>query len=150
MDPKKIEQLRRLAIGKAHRSGLFSDAEDIAQEFVLARSSGSTRSIEQVLVDYYRKEYGDARTKVGRTRKKSRSGFVPIDSVQVASAPTPSSIEPLLIGLQPIDRAAIVLRYVWGFTFDEIGALFGFTNVWAKKRIERAQVRIRRALTARS
>jgi RNA polymerase sigma-70 factor, ECF subfamily len=74
-----------------------------------------------------------------------------------ATAPGPDPIERQELGraleaalaeLRPDQRAAIVLRYENGLSFDEIGAVLGVPEVTARSHVHRARKELARLLTA--
>ncbi len=54
-----------------------------------------------------------------------------------------------LADLSPADRTAVALRYLAGHTSDEVAARIGVTEASARKRTQRALVRLRAALARR-
>ena len=58
------------------------------------------------------------------------------------------ALEAALAELRPDQRAAIVLRYESGLSFDEIGAVLGVPEVTARSHVHRARKELARLLTA--
>jgi RNA polymerase sigma-70 factor (ECF subfamily) len=58
------------------------------------------------------------------------------------------ALEAALAGLRPDQRAAIVLRYEHGLSFDEIGTVLGVPEVTARSHVHRARKELARLLTA--
>jgi len=74
-----------------------------------------------------------------------------------AAQPAPDPVERLELGqaleaalarLRPDQRAAIVLRYENGLSFDEIGTVLGVPEVTARSHVHRARKDLARSLTA--
>jgi RNA polymerase sigma-70 factor, ECF subfamily len=58
------------------------------------------------------------------------------------------ALEAALAELRPDQRAAIVMRYENGLSFDEIGAVLGVPEVTARSHVHRARKELARLLTA--
>jgi len=58
------------------------------------------------------------------------------------------ALEAALTGLRPDQRAAIVLRYENGLSFDEIGTVLGVPEATARSHVHRARKELARVLTA--
>ena len=58
------------------------------------------------------------------------------------------ALEAALARLRPDQRAAIVLRYESGLSFDEIGTVLGVPEVTARSHVHRARKELARLLTA--
>ena len=58
------------------------------------------------------------------------------------------ALEAALDALRPDQRAAIVLRYENGLSFDEIGTILGVPEVTARSHVHRARKELARLLTA--
>ena len=58
------------------------------------------------------------------------------------------ALEAALDTLRPDQRAAIVLRYENGLSFDEIGTILGVPEVTARSHVHRARKELARLLTA--
>lgn len=142
MKQKEFYKLKAASERIAKSRGLSSDAEDIAQEVLLSRFLGKTQSIEQILSDYYRTEFGDTRTKLGASGRRG-GVHVPISSVDIPHKESDSRLEGILNGIPPIDRALIILRFFWGLEYREAGWIFGRSEAWAFNKIESALGTIR-------
>ncbi len=138
-------------------------AEDLAQEtFVKAFRSlaafDTTRRLSSWLFRIAHNTAIDA-------MRRSRPPPVSIEATQSASAglkepatpPAPDPVERQELGraleaalalLRPDQRAAIVLRYENGFSFDEIGTVLGVPEVTARSHVHRARKELARLLTA--
>ena len=78
-----------------------------------------------------------------------------LDQMSVPPAPDPverrelgSALERALAQLRPDQRAAIVLRYENGLSFDEIGTVLGVPEVTARSHVHRARKELAQLLTA--
>ena len=58
------------------------------------------------------------------------------------------ALEAALAELRPDQRAAIVMRYENGLSFDEIGTVLGVPEVTARSHVHRARKELARLLTA--
>jgi RNA polymerase sigma-70 factor, ECF subfamily len=133
-------------------------AEDLAQEtFVKAFRSlaafDTTRRLSSWLFRIAHNTAIDA-------LRRSRPPQVPIETVvSAADAPDepPDPVERQELGhaldaaldeLRPDQRAAIVLRYENGLSFDEIGTILGVPEVTARSHVHRARKELARLLTA--
>ena len=58
------------------------------------------------------------------------------------------ALDAALTGLRPDHRAAIVLRYENGLSFDEIGTVLGVPEATARSHVHRARKELARLLTA--
>ena len=133
-------------------------AEDLAQEtFVKAFRSlaafDTTRRLSSWLFRIAHNTAIDA-------MRRARPPQVPIETVpSAADAPDepPDPVERQELGhaleaaldtLRPDQRAAIVLRYENGLSFDEIGTILGVPEVTARSHVHRARKELARLLTA--
>ncbi len=133
-------------------------AEDLAQEtFVKAFRSlaafDTTRRLSSWLFRIAHNTAIDA-------MRRARPPQVPIETVPSAGdaadePPDPverqelgHALEAALDALRPDQRAAIVLRYENGLSFDEIGTILGVPEVTARSHVHRARKELARLLTA--
>ena len=133
-------------------------AEDLAQEtFVKAFRSlaafDTTRRLSSWLFRIAHNTAIDA-------MRRARPPQVPIETVHAAAdapdaPPDPverqelgHALEAALDALRPDQRAAIVLRYENGLSFDEIGTILGVPEVTARSHVHRARKEMARLLTA--
>ncbi len=58
------------------------------------------------------------------------------------------ALEAAMAELRPDQRAAIVMRYENGLSFDEIGTVLGVPEVTARSHVHRARKELARRLTA--
>ena len=142
----------------ARMTGDRALAEDLAQEtFVKAFRSlaafDTTRRLSSWLFRIAHNTAIDA-------MRRSRPAQVPIETVpSAADAPDEpldpverqelgNALEAALDALRPDQRAAIVLRYENGLSFDEIGTILGVPEVTARSHVHRARKELARLLTA--
>ena len=133
-------------------------AEDLAQEtFVKAFRSlaafDTTRRLSSWLFRIAHNTAIDA-------MRRARPPQVPFETVSTAGdapdePPDPverqelgHALEAALDALRPDQRAAIVLRYENGLSFDEIGTILGVPEVTARSHVHRARKEMARLLTA--
>ena len=150
----------------ARMTGDWALAEDLAQEtFVKAFRSlaafDTTRRLSSWLfriahntaIDAMRRDSAGAglRRDPGARRMSRRALDEP------ATPPEPDPIEQRELGyaleaalaeLRPDQRAAIVMRYENGLSFDEIGTVLGVPEVTARSHVHRARKELARLLTA--
>jgi RNA polymerase sigma-70 factor (ECF subfamily) len=139
-------------------------AEDLAQEtFVKAfRSLAAFDTTRRLSSWLFRIAHNTAIDAMRRSRPPPDS----IDAVHIASDAGPNepamppepdpverqelgrALEAALAGLRPTQRAAIVLRYENGLSFDEIGAILGVPEATARSHVHRARKELARLLTA--
>lgn len=72
---------------------------------------------------------------------------IPVPAQAEAWADRPR-LQQALAGLSPEQREAVLLHHVWGYTFDEIGAMLGILAVTAKLRAFRGLRQLRQRLDA--
>jgi len=148
----------------ARMTGDRALAEDLAQEtFVKAfRSLAAFDTTRRLSSWLFRIAHNTAIDAMRRSRPPPAS----IDATHIASAagpdelaspPAPDPVERLELGraleaalaeLRSDQRAAIVLRYENGLSFDEIGAVLGVPEVTARSHVHRARKELARLLTA--
>jgi RNA polymerase sigma-70 factor (ECF subfamily) len=133
-------------------------AEDLAQEtFVKAfRSLAAFDTTRRLSSWLFRIAHNTAIDAMRRPRPPQ----VPIETVPSAAdapnqPPDPverqelgQALEAALDALRPDQRAAIVLRYENGLSFDEIGTILGVPEVTARSHVHRARKELARLLTA--
>ena len=148
----------------ARMTGDRALAEDLAQEtFVKAfrnlAAFDTTRRLSSWLFRIAHNTAIDA-------MRRSRPATASIDTPHVTSAAGPyepatppgpdpverhelgRALEAALAELRPDQRAAVVLRYENGLSFDEIGAVLGVPEVTARSHVHRARKELARLLTA--
>ena len=148
----------------ARMTGDRALAEDLAQEtFVKAfRSLAAFDTTRRLSSWLFRIAHNTTIDAIRRSRPPPAS----IDSIHIASAagldepatpPEPDPVERHELGraleaalgqLRPDQRAAIVLRYENGLSFDEIGTVLGIPEVTARSHVHRARKELARLLTA--
>ena len=148
----------------ARMTGDRALAEDLAQEtFVKAfRSLAAFDTTRRLSSWLFRIAHNTAIDAMRRPRLPS----APLDALDTGStdapdepstppAPDPverrelgNALEAALAELRPDQRAAIVLRYESGLSFDEIGTVLGVPEVTARSHVHRARKELARLLTA--
>jgi RNA polymerase sigma-70 factor, ECF subfamily len=154
-----VRRYQRPIIGLISRmTGDRALAEDLAQEtFVKAFHSlaafDTTRRLSSWLFRIAHNTAIDA-------MRRARPPQVPIETVPTAGdapdePPDPverqelgQALEAALDALWADQRAAIVLRYENGLSFDEIGTILGVPEVTARSHVHRARKELARLLTA--
>ena len=152
MGDRELEALRRHGFGVAYRMlGSVSEAEDVAQEALLrlTRQEGSidepaawiTTVVTRLSINVL---------KSARTRRESYVGpWLPEPLVE-DPAPGPASraeladslslaLLVLLERLTPVERAAYLLREVFGYEYAEIAAIIEQTEVNSRQLVTRAR-----------
>jgi len=142
-------------------------AEDLAQEtFVKAfRSLAAFDTTRRLSSWLFRIAHNTAIDAMRRARPSHAVLHVGPDAGDPASTrvqdepatpPAPDPVERLELGhaleaalaeLRPDQRAAIVLRYEHGLSFDEIGSVLGVPEVTARSHVHRARKELARLLT---
>ncbi|MCA1560932.1 MAG: sigma-70 family RNA polymerase sigma factor [Acidobacteria bacterium] len=148
----------------ARMTGDRALAEDLAQEtFVKAfRSLAAFDTTRRLSSWLFRIAHNTALDALRRSRPptmsidtaSSRSGDA---SDNMAAAPAADPVERHALGralavalgqLRPEFRAAIMLRYEEGLSFDEIGSVLGVPEVTARSHVHRARKELARHLTS--
>ncbi len=152
----------------ARMTGDWALAEDLAQEtFVKAfRSLAAFDTTRRLSSWLFRIAHNTAIDAMRRARPAQASPASSLDARQLMSAnpadelaipPEPDPVERLELGqaleaalaeLRPDQRAAIVMRYESGLSFDEIGTVLGVPEVTARSHVHRARKELARLLTA--
>jgi RNA polymerase sigma-70 factor (ECF subfamily) len=159
-----VRRFQRPMVGLiARMTGDWAMAEDLAQEaFVKAfrnlTAFDTTRRLSSWLFRIAHNTAIDA-------LRRSRPPLVPMDEgagsspgpLQTAAMPTaPDPVEREALGqaldgalnrLRPDHRAAVVLRYDEGLSFDEIGHVLGVPEATARSHVHRARKELARYLT---
>jgi RNA polymerase sigma-70 factor (ECF subfamily) len=148
----------------ARMTGDWALAEDLAQEtFVKAfRSLAAFDTTRRLSSWLFRIAHNTAIDAMRRNRP-AQAALAPgalafVDAVpELATTPEPDPIEQRELGtaleaaiaeLRPDQRAAIVMRYENGLSFDEIGTVLGVPEVTARSHVHRARKELARLLTA--
>jgi RNA polymerase sigma-70 factor, ECF subfamily len=160
-----VRRYQRPIIGLIARiTGNRALAEDLAQEtFVKAfRSLAAFDTTRRLSNWLFRIAHNTALDALRRSRPPPASiNATGIPSAaglnEPAAPPGPDPVERQELGraleaalaqLRPDQRAAIVLRYENGLSFDEIGSLLGIPEVTARSHVHRARKELARLLTA--
>jgi len=143
-------------------------AEDLAQEtFVKAfRSLAAFDTTRRLSSWLFRIAHNTAIDAMRRARPQQALAHAALDSGDATSADAPAepsappapdpverrelgnALEAALAELRPDQRAAIVMRYESGLSFDEIGTVLGVPEVTARSHVHRARKELARLLTA--
>ena len=141
-------------------------AEDLAQEtFVKAfRSLAGFDTTRRLSSWLFRIAHNTAIDAMRRSRPQPAAASLDARHLvsgdapdEPAAQPAPDPVERLELGqaleaalarLRPDQRAAIVLRYENGLSFDEIGTVLGVPEVTARSHVHRARKELARLLTA--
>ena len=152
----------------ARMTGDRSLAEDLAQEtFVKAfRSLAAFDTTRRLSSWLFRIAHNTAIDAIRRAHPQQALTHGVLDSGDATSAdapdepstpPAPDPVERRELGqaleaaldeLRPDQRAAIVMRYENGLSFDEIGTVLGVPEVTARSHVHRARKELARLLTA--
>ena len=147
----------------ARTTGDRTLAEDLAQEtFVKAfrnlAAFDTTRRLSSWLFRIAHNTAIDALRRSGPPPGSTDTQLVPASGAQEpAIPPVPDpverqelsrALEAALAALRPDQRAAIVLRYENGLSFNEIGAVLGVPEPTARSHVHRARKDLARLLTA--
>jgi RNA polymerase sigma-70 factor (ECF subfamily) len=164
-----VRRYQRPVIGLiARMTGDRALAEDLAQEtFVKAfRSLAAFDTTRRLSSWLFRIAHNTAIDAMRRTRPLRTALNADLDPEHLRSAgvqdepstpPAPDPVERRELGdaleaamseLRPDQRAAIVLRYENGLSFDEIGTVLGVPEVTARSHVHRARKELARLLTA--
>jgi RNA polymerase sigma-70 factor (ECF subfamily) len=144
-------------------------AEDLAQETFVKAFRGlaafdTTRRLSSWL---FRIAHNTAIDALRRAPSRAAAAFVAseaeagappageLDRLAGPPAPDPveqrelgDALEQALAGLRPDQRAAVVLRYENGLSFEEIGVVLGVPEATARSHVHRARKELARLLTA--
>ena len=137
-------------------------AEDLAQDaFVKAfRNLAAFDASRRLSSWLFRIAHNTAIDALRRSKTRAAIAAPDPDSAELADpavAPLPDPVEREALGraleqamsrLRPEHRAAIVLRYDEGLSFDEIGHVLGLPAVTARSHVHRARKELARLLTA--
>lgn len=170
-DARAFEQLARAAEAPLYRHvlrivGVRADAEDIVQEAFLS----AWRSLPAFQGGSFRAWLFRIATNrsIDLIRARRRKGELPLEpdaddgvdwAEPVAAGPDPvelasqsetfAVVEQALAGLPAEQRAAVLLRDVEGFSYEEIALIAAVEVGTVKSRIHRGRVAVRSALVAR-
>lgn len=144
MTNDEIKQLWRRANSHAIRRGHSGLADDFSQEAVLAWIGGRKATVEQLLIDFLRKEYGSARVRSSRKHPSNSPGGSKFNSLDqaigdsdrtrhdITAAPErdPGAIgDTRKFGVSLDGKAAVVCELAGqGYLQNEVGEILGFTE----------------------
>lgn len=135
-------------------------AEDLAQDTFVKAFRGlaafdTTRRLSSWL---FRIAHNTAIDAMRRLPSRAAAAFVASEAAAgVPQPPVPDpveqrelgdALEAALAGLRPDQRAAVVLRYENGLSFDEIGVVLGVPEATARSHVHRARKELARLLAA--
>ena len=144
---KYLDRCRKLAILRGHKQV----AEDFAQYAALRVFQGRKATVEQLLIDYLRSEYGctGIRSNSKQLLKcNERKHATPIDNenpIEDFARRNSNHVrsfrdfEPFFKFISQIDRSILKLFYEWGFDESEIADCFGVTKSRICQRLQRVQ-----------
>ena len=152
-DPDSVESLRPRLFGVAYRMlGVVADAEDVVQEAFLRwrQAEEAPRSDEAWLVSVTTRLAID-RLRRAATERAAYEGqwlpeplpFAPPDRGAELADDLSLAFLLLLERLAPEERAAFLLREVFGADYDEIARTLGKTEVACRQIVHRAKERMR-------
>jgi RNA polymerase sigma-70 factor, ECF subfamily len=155
MDDEELEALRRHGFGVAYRMlGSVAEAEDVAQEALL-RLTRAAGPIDEpaAWVTTVATRLSINVLKSARARRESYVGPWLPEPLLEDPAPGPASraeladslslaLLVLLERLTPVERAAYLLREVFGYEYAEIAAIVERTEVNARQLVTRARKRL--------
>jgi RNA polymerase sigma-70 factor, ECF subfamily len=152
MSDRELEALRRHGFGVAYRMlGSVSEAEDIAQEALLrlTRQEGTLDEPAAWMTTVATRLSINV-LKSARARRESYVGPWLPEPLLDDPAPDPASraeladslslaLLVLLERLTPVERAAYLLREVFGYEYAEIGGIIERTEVYSRQLVTRAR-----------
>jgi RNA polymerase sigma factor (sigma-70 family) len=119
----------------AFKRGYKQDADDFAQYASHLFSTGRNATLNQLLVDYLRQTYQDARSKSFHIQTELDQNFFGI-SENYEQILTDTDLKSILKTMPPHDRMIVNLTIKWGFNQKEIADLLcvNESNVSQKMR----------------
>jgi RNA polymerase sigma-70 factor (ECF subfamily) len=155
MDDKELEELRRHGFGVAYRMlGSVAEAEDVVQE-ALIRLTRQDRPIDEpaAWITTVVTRLSINVLKSARTRRESYVGPWLPEPLLEDPAPGPAvraeladslsfALLVLLERLTPVERAAYLLREVFGYEYSEVAGVIERTEVNARQLVTRARKRL--------
>ena len=127
--------------------GFHNDAEDFAQECYMKIKGGRHTTIENIFIDFIRERFG-------RNRKK-KDDYVSLDVLQYTNIEDrehdeakfeKSQIMGLITYLSGLDRAIFALRFLYGFSQQEVGYCFDLTIPSVSLRLKKITETIRKRI----
>lgn len=149
MDEATAARLRKRAVLSAARMGFTERSEDLAHDAIVEwlEGRGQHQTVDQAVIDAIRRAFGrpglpghelrrnlEQRPKSMDRLARHTSREVDRDSVH--------DFDRLIRTLEPIQRAIVCLRYVWGFQEIEIAQCFGVSESRISQRLQAALSRI--------
>lgn len=143
LDDKMLDKYKRKCLLTAKRNFSLSkeDAEDFAQEYLLMLTTKKWRQTpDQACIDFIRKCFGRTGEYGAPTRKIIPISLFDIDAEQRINFSTRNSrigsnnsreccgLDDIIKDTTGNARIVLVLLYVWGFTYVEIGRVLGVSE----------------------
>lgn len=134
MTEKEALRLKDKGFKKAKALRIHGEAEDIGQHVVAEMlQNGRGQTVDQCVIDYYRKNYGRRRAKNFDARQRLRKAVSVDKEIENLKCQNISPIDAIqfqqrLKRLKPYKRAIIALHFAWGMTGTEIADCFGLTE----------------------
>ena len=149
-DPRDyLDEIYRYAYA---RLGSREEAEDVSMEVIQAicryRSEFSTKQDPTLyLIGVTRRKIADHCRQRNRQRGRDTVSIegTSVDSITMASAMEPSPLLDSLDHLPDLQRDVIVLKYLCGFSTEEIGKLIGKSTQAANSLLQRSREALTRA-----
>jgi DNA-directed RNA polymerase specialized sigma24 family protein len=153
----EISQFKRRARHIARTRGYAEYADDFAQDIFQSLSRGRHATIEQLFVDFLRKERGDLRTDSGRARAAGTSKALSLDAPVNRDQPELLNHE-VLAGERTAEHGELGgqsahlfsgdelelydLHFVEQCAQNEIAEYFGMSEAWVSIKIRKMRARI--------
>lgn len=141
MTEDEAKHFRQRALIRAREIGVsrmdcFDIAQDVATSFV---KKGPGQTVDQAVIDALRIMFG----RNGKKREQEIVVFKKFNAARRSSAAWSKFCRDTLWDVvkeisDPVHRAAVMLRYGWGFELSEIGECFGYSESWACKKVKDA------------
>lgn len=143
-----FSHLRKTAVGTAILKGFSKVAEDFAQEVALNEISGRHTTMNNHLVDYLRKEFGDIRYLPGQS--KASALLNPIEVTDNTSGfyeqGNDMDYETIINSLSAREQAYMNLIHRWGFTLNEVGQTFGVSEGRVSQEVKEINRKLKKAI----
>lgn len=133
-----LKELRSIALGYGIKRGLTRpEAEEFAQDVLVAHLRERKASIRQLFVDYCRGQGGDRRTKGTVRASFKHISLEQLPTLAVESFDLDEYRELVESVERGRDRLILNLYFVWGMNQEEIGAAAGYTASRVSQLIRR-------------
>jgi len=123
MDIHNKDVIASITLAAHRRARFYRDIEDdFAQYCLLRYLEGSKATVEQLLVDFLRKNYGRPKGRRNMTIKNTMSLSNSEEVLQQVSVNEHNSdFSKIMDKLEGVERTIAVLHFKWDFTLKEIG-----------------------------